>query len=97
MHERMPSLQTANPCEDGQQVCETVFGWTDNPQLSEVSSVLIGTPAALAGLLLLGLGLRWVLHRLVDRLVSRAEEGVRPHPGGRFSRRRAREEAPDRP
>ncbi len=94
MHERMPSLQTANPCEDGQQVCETVFRWTDNPQLSEVSSVLIGTPTALAGLLLLGLGLRWVLHRLVDRLVSRAEEGVRPHSGGRFFRRSAREEAP---
>ncbi len=95
MHERMPLLQTDNPCEDGQQVCETVFGWTDNPQLSEASSVLIGTPAALVGLLLLGLGLRWVLHRLVDRLVLRAEEGVLPHAGGRFPRRKARDaEAP---
>ena len=49
---------------------------------------LIGLPLAILGLVVLGLVIRFVLHRLVDRLVSRAEEGVLPARVSRFSRRR---------
>ena len=38
----------------------------------------IGTPLALLGMVLFGLVVRWVLHRVVDRIVRRAEEGVLP-------------------
>ena len=48
---------------------------------------LIGKPLAIAGLLLLFFVARWVLHRLVDRLVARAEDGVLPDRVSRFGLR----------
>ncbi|MFC4786910.1 mechanosensitive ion channel family protein [Nocardioides sp. MAHUQ-72] len=78
------SLDNTDPCADGEQVCSTVYGWTDNQVLANASDVLIGRPLAILGLLVLGLVIRWVLHRLVDRIVSRAEGGVLP--ANRFTR-----------
>ena len=46
--------------------------------------MVIGKPLAILGLLVLGLVIRWVLHKLVDRIVSRAEGGVLP--ANRFTR-----------
>lgn len=74
-------------CGDGEQICETVFGWTDNQAAANVADVLIGTPLAIVGLLLLMWVIRWLLHRLVDRLVSRAEDGVLPDRVSRFGMR----------
>jgi small-conductance mechanosensitive channel len=71
-------LTADNPCAEGEQVCEWVWDWTGKSTLAEVSDVVIGAPLALLGLLLFGLVLRWVLHKLVDRLVRRAESGVLP-------------------
>ncbi|WP_244932012.1 mechanosensitive ion channel family protein [Nocardioides sp. W7] len=86
----MFALATTDPCADSEQVCNTALDWTGNDTAAEVADVLIGTPLAIAGLVLLGLFIRWVLHKLVDRLVLRAEEGVLPNRmGGRFARRRA--------
>lgn len=80
---------TTDPCADGEQVCNTAFDWTGNDTAAEVADVLIGTPLAITGLVLLGLIIRWVLHKLVDRLVVRAEEGMLPNRmGGRFTRHR---------
>jgi small-conductance mechanosensitive channel len=84
----MFALETPDPCASGEQVCQAAFDWTGNDTVAEVADVLIGTPLAIAGLVLLGLIIRWVLHKLVDRLVARAEEGVLPQSVGRFSRRR---------
>jgi len=67
-----------NPCAEDQQVCNWVWDWTGDETTSEISDIVIGTPLALIGLLLLGFALRWVLHKVVDRLVSRAEHGVLP-------------------
>jgi small-conductance mechanosensitive channel len=79
MHEPMSSLvSAANPCADGEQVCDTAYSWTGDATLAEIADVVIGTPLAIAGLLLLGLVLRWVLHRLIDRVIRRAESGVLP-------------------
>jgi small conductance mechanosensitive channel len=86
----MPALLTTlttDPCDDGDQVCETALDWTDNDTVAQVADVLIGKPLAVGGLVLLGLVIRWVLHKLVDRLVLRAEEGMLP---GRMSRLRHR-------
>ena len=84
------ALPLAETCADDEQVCRRVLDWTGNQTLASASDVLIGTPLQLLGLALFGLVLRWVLHRLVDRLVSRAQEGVLPDHLGRFSRRRGR-------
>ncbi|MBZ5733011.1 mechanosensitive ion channel family protein [Nocardioides sp. TRM66260-LWL] len=40
--------------------------------------VLLDRAVALGSLFLLGLVIRWVLHRMVDRLVAQAEDGVLP-------------------
>ncbi len=71
-------LTTIDPCAEDEQVCNWVWDWTGDQTTSEVADVVIGTPLALLGLLLLGLVLRWVLHKVVDRLVRRAEVGVLP-------------------
>jgi len=66
-------------CADGEQVCQTTYDVTGNDRLAQVADVLIGKPLAILGLVLLGLAIRWVLHRMVDRLVRRAEQGVLPN------------------
>ena len=60
-------------CEPGHDICEQVYSWTDDQGLANASDVLIGKPIAIAGLILLLVVVRWILHRLVDRLVARAE------------------------
>ena len=74
----MLSLDSSSPCADDEFVCNTAMDWTDNEHVAEVADVVIGTPLAIAGILLVGLIARFVLHRLVDRLVRKAEVGVLP-------------------
>lgn len=83
----MFALATSETCSSGEQVCNAVLDWTHNDTAARVADVLIGAPLAIAWLVVLGLVIRWVLHKLVDRLVARAEEGVLPQRVGRFSRR----------
>ena len=81
----------ANPCADGEEICNRVYEWTENATLAEVADQTIGLPLQLLGLLLLGLVLRWIAYRLIDRLVARAQGGVLPPRMGRFPRfRRSR-------
>ena len=72
----MSRLLAANPCDDGEQICDQVFDWTGNATAADVADLVIGKPLAIVGLLLLGLAVRWLLHRLVDRVIRRAETGV---------------------
>ncbi len=44
----------------------------------DVGDHIVGRPLTIAALILLGLVVRWVLHRLVDRITRRAEEGLLP-------------------
>ncbi len=75
----MPSLPlAAAPCADGEQVCDLVYDWTDNARLADWADVLIGTPLAIIGLILLGAVIRWLLHKVVARIARRAEKGVMP-------------------
>lgn len=68
----------ADPCEDGERVCELIHDWTGNDRLADWSDLLIGKPLAVIGLILLAFAIRWVLHRMVDRIARRAERGVLP-------------------
>ncbi|WP_372727653.1 mechanosensitive ion channel family protein [Nocardioides sp.] len=81
----MSAPAPSNPCETEDQVCTWVFDQTENATVAQIADVIIGKPIALLGLLVLGLVIRWVLHRLVDRLVTRAEEGVLPDRVSRMS------------
>jgi moderate conductance mechanosensitive channel len=72
------SALLANPCEPGQDVCNQVYDWTTSDSTAEFAQTFIGTPASLLLIVIIGLVARWLLHRLVDRLVKRAEEGVLP-------------------
>jgi moderate conductance mechanosensitive channel len=84
----MFAFVTSAPCAADQQICQGALDLTGNGTVAEIADVIIGKPLALLALLLLGLGLRWILHRLVDRIVARAANGVLPETG--FLRRRRR-------
>lgn len=71
-------------CDPGHDICEWTFSVTDNQTVANAADILIGKPLTLVGLLLLLVVIRWILHRLVDRLVSRAEDGVLPDRMSRF-------------
>jgi len=73
-----PLTTAENPCAEGEQICDLVWDWTGKSTFAEISDVVIGLPLALLGLLLLGLVLRWVLHKFIDRVVRQAETGVLP-------------------
>lgn len=68
----------AAPCADGEQVCDLVYDWTGSNRFADWADVLIGKPLAVLGLLLLGFVVRWVLHKVVERIARRAEKGVLP-------------------
>ena len=86
----------SQPCDSSDALCNAVMGATDNQRLANASDILIGKPLAIAWLLVLFFGVRWILHRLVDRLVAHAEEGVLPDKVSRFGLRgRAAQKATD--
>ncbi|MBD8868897.1 mechanosensitive ion channel family protein [Nocardioides sp. MJB4] len=58
---------------------------TANETLADLAEWVIGKPLAILGLVLIGLFTRWVLHRVIDRTVRRAEEGVIPGKASRLS------------
>ena len=91
-------LSLSDPCDDSEDICNWTWDATGSRPLANLSDWLVGTPLALIGLLLLGLVIRWLLHRLIDRLVRSAEVGVLPDrlgkavTGGRIGERMARTE-----
>ena len=76
-------LSLNDPCADDATICNFVYSETDSTAAANVADWLVGKPMALIGLALMGLIVRWVLHRVIDRVVKRAETGMMPN---RFSR-----------
>jgi small conductance mechanosensitive channel len=74
----MFGLDSTQGCDPSEQVCNQVLDWTHSKPLAHASDVFIGKPLSILGLLIMGLVIRWVLHRLVDRLVAQAQDGVLP-------------------
>jgi small-conductance mechanosensitive channel len=58
--------------------CAAVYDWTHNEGLAHAAGWLIGKPISILWLVLVALLGRWLLYRLVDRLVTRAQIGVLP-------------------
>ncbi len=71
-------------CSSDEWLCTKTLELTGNETLANAVDWVVGKPSALLGLILIGLLVRWLLHRVVDRVVSRAEHGVLPN---RLSRR----------
>lgn len=92
-------LSLSDTCADGEDICDWVLKETGDQRLATISDWFVGKPFALLGLALLGLAVRWLLHRLLDRVVKRAEMGglsgsmSRVPFGGRMSEALARAEA----
>ena len=84
----------SSPCEDDESLCNWVDHHTNSHLLANLTDWFIGLPLAIAGLIGLALVIRFVLHRLVDRLVSRAEGGVLPGRASWLRRRRPRRTRP---
>ncbi|PVG81324.1 mechanosensitive ion channel protein MscS [Nocardioides gansuensis] len=74
----MWDLSLADRCDEDEQICTWVYEETSNQTAATLADWLVGAPLALLGLLTLGVVARWLLHRLVDRVVRRAEAGVLP-------------------
>jgi moderate conductance mechanosensitive channel len=89
----MLPLQTSDPCASDEFFCRTAMDLWDNEQVAEVADVMIGTPLVIGGLVILGVAIRFVLHRMIDRLVSKAEVGVLPDRVGRLSRGQGKSKA----
>ncbi|MCW2854592.1 MAG: ykuT [Marmoricola sp.] len=66
--------------QDGDRswTCAAVFDWTHNSDLAHAASWLIGKPLSIVWLLVIGVVSRWMLHKVIDRLVARASDGVLP-------------------
>jgi small conductance mechanosensitive channel len=63
---------------DESWTCAAVYHWTGNEDLAHASAWLIGRPLAIVWLILLGLIGRWILFKVINRLVARAASGVLP-------------------
>jgi moderate conductance mechanosensitive channel len=65
-------------CEPENALCQWVEDETGSQWLGAASDWLIARPLHIAGLIVLAFVLRWVLHKLIDRLTRRAAEGSVP-------------------
>ncbi len=65
-------------CSTDEDLCTWVLDRTGNSQLATAVDWIVGKPSALLGLIIIGLVVRWLLHRLIDRVVRRAEVGMLP-------------------
>jgi small conductance mechanosensitive channel len=82
IHMTAVSGSETNPlmtCSSDEQLCTWVLERTGNAQLATATDWVVGKPSALVGLILIGLIVRWLLHRVIDRVVKRAEIGVLPN------------------
>jgi small conductance mechanosensitive channel len=83
----MSLLETTPTCTSSDTWCVWVDHLTGNAWLAQAANWLIAKPLALVVLVLLAMGIRWFLHRVIDRLVRRAAEGL---PSPVLRRRRER-------
>lgn len=57
-------------------LCHLVKTWTGNESLAQASNWLIAKPLAIIGLIIVAALIRWILHRLIDRVADRAASGM---------------------
>jgi len=65
-------------CETSDDLCQLVDEYTGSETLAEAVQWFVAKPAAIVGLLVAGLAVRWLLHRLIGRLTHQAAVGTVP-------------------
>jgi len=58
--------------------CAAVYHWTGNEDLAHAAAWLIGKPLTITWIVLLAFVGRWLMNRVIGRMVSRAQSGVLP-------------------
>ena len=58
--------------------CAAVYHWTGNEDLAHAAAWLIGKPLTIVWIVLVAFLARWLLHRVIARIVRRAQSGVLP-------------------
>jgi moderate conductance mechanosensitive channel len=81
----MFDLQMTDPCTNDETLCTWVQDATGSDGAAWFVDTIIGKPLSITLIVVLGVVVRWILFRLVDRIVSRAEIGVLPGRVGRLS------------
>jgi small conductance mechanosensitive channel len=83
----MLPLTTTTPCGDSDQLCDYVRRVTHNDWLATAADWLIAKPFAIVVIVVLGLLARWVLFKVIARVVSRPP-GSRVHSSALVAERR---------
>ncbi len=65
-------------CPPDGDLCRLVEDTTSNEWLARASNWLIAKPLSIVALLLIGVIVRWLVHRAVDKITTRATEGAIP-------------------
>jgi small conductance mechanosensitive channel len=68
----------AEPCDENDDLCRYVERVTDSDWLAKASNWLLAKPMAILTLIVIGLIVRWLAHRAIDRLTRRAGDGSVP-------------------
>ncbi len=68
----------ASTCQETDDLCRHVERITGNEWLAEASNWLIAKPLTILLLIVVGLFVRWLLHRVIKRLTMRAATGAIP-------------------
>jgi small-conductance mechanosensitive channel len=74
----IPMADTCVKSGDESWTCAAVYDWTGNKDLAHTAGWLIGKPFAILWLVVIGLVARWLLVKVIDRVVARAIGGVVP-------------------
>jgi moderate conductance mechanosensitive channel len=81
----IPLTTTTPECEQEDWLCKQVTDVTGNEWLGAAADWLVAKPAVILFIVLLGLLIRWLAYKVVNRLVDRASAGVLPTgPQGRL-------------
>jgi small conductance mechanosensitive channel len=74
----MTPFTTSPDCQAGDSLCRWVEDTTGNSWLAVSADWLIAKPVVIAVIIVLALFARWLVYKLIDRLVKRAAVGVIP-------------------
>ena len=77
--------QPRRPCKPEEWICQEVFERFDNAWAAWAINWFLAKPLAVLGIILLAVVVRWLLHRLINRLTEEAVDGILP---GKLSRRK---------
>ena len=77
------------PCQPEEWICQEVFERFDNAWAAWAINWFLAKPLAVLGIILLAVLVRWLLHRLINRLTEEASDGILP---GKLSRRKVTED-----